>query len=162
VHNLRYNSTERDLLDLLSAVGEIVSVRRLFELSGRFRGMALVQYATQQATEQAITKFNGFDFKGRRLWVEYTTQTEDPPPRRRARSPLRYRQGKPYPFTPTPPPPPPPYGAPPPYAYPAYPYDPATYYQEAYRAYYQQGIYGVQTPPPQPKPPDTGNSFRPY
>jgi RNA recognition motif-containing protein len=163
VHNLPYNSTEQDLLDLLSAAGEIVSVRRLFEFSGRFRGMALVQYATQEATEHAITQFNGFDFKGRRLWVEYTTQTDGPPPRKRGRSPPRYRQDGPYPVKAPPAPPlPPPYAALPPYGYPVYPYDPSTYYRDAYQLYYQQAVYGAQPPPPQGKPPDADSSFRPY
>jgi RNA recognition motif-containing protein len=159
VHNLPYNSTEQDLLDLLSPIGEIVSLRRLFEFSGRFRGMALVQYATQEATEQAIMKFNGFDFKGRRLWVEYPSQTDGLPPRKRSRSPPRFRQDNPYLFTP---PPLPPYGAPPPYGYPAYPYDPAAYYEDAYRAYYQQFVYGAQPQPPQGNPSDADNSVRPY
>jgi hypothetical protein len=65
---------ERDLLDLLSPVGEIVSVRRLVEFSGRFRGMVWCSCARQDATEQAITKFNGFVFKSRPLWVEYRTK----------------------------------------------------------------------------------------
>jgi RNA recognition motif-containing protein len=77
VNNFPYTSQEEELRELFSQVGEIRDLHVLYDVAGRVRGMALIQYGTKEAADLAINRFNGHIFKGRPLNVEYSTQKVD-------------------------------------------------------------------------------------
>jgi len=80
VGNLPYNTTEHQLQAVLGAAGEIVNVAiPVDRATGRPRGFAFVEFASEEIAQQAITKFDGQDFEGRPLRVN---MAEDRPPRR--------------------------------------------------------------------------------
>lgn len=68
--NLPYNTTEQQLQSVLGAVGDIVNVAiPVDRATGRPRGFAFVEYASEEQAAQAISKFDGQDFEGRPLRV---------------------------------------------------------------------------------------------
>lgn len=78
--NLPYNTTEQQLQSVLGAVGDIVNVAiPVDRATGRPRGFAFVEFASEEQAVQAISKFDGQDFEGRPLRVN---MAEDRPPRR--------------------------------------------------------------------------------
>ncbi len=85
---MSFKTTKEELTELLSQVGTIVDVHIPTDReSGRPRGFAFVRFSTDDEAAEAIRRFNGFEFAGRRLNVN---QAEDrprrtdgvPPPRR--------------------------------------------------------------------------------
>lgn len=87
VNNFPYNSREEEVRSFFSQVGEIVFLKLLTTPNGSLRGQAILQYSTQRAGEEAIRRFNGAEFNGRKLNVEYSRQNDPPPPRARRLSP---------------------------------------------------------------------------
>ena len=70
VGNLLYEVTESDLEELFSQVGEVVEVRVIrFKDTGRSRGFAFVEMKDESQAEKAIERFDGKDFKGRKMVV---------------------------------------------------------------------------------------------
>ena len=69
VGNLSYRTTEEELANLFSEVGEVVSVAIVTDReTGRSRGFAFVEME-QDAATQAIERFNGHELNGRNLNV---------------------------------------------------------------------------------------------
>ncbi len=71
VGNLPYSTSEQDLHDLFSGTGHEVAEAKLVmdRESGRPRGFAFVEMATDAGAENAISNLNGKDFQGRTLTV---------------------------------------------------------------------------------------------
>jgi RNA recognition motif-containing protein len=79
VGNLPYNTTQNQLQSFLAAVGDVVNVAiPIDRASGRPRGFAFVEFASEEQAAQAISKFDGQDFEGRPLRVN---MAEDRPRR---------------------------------------------------------------------------------
>ncbi len=80
VGNLDFQTTSEDLKALFSQAGEVVSVSVPTDrLTGRPRGFAFVEYATDEQAEAAIGRFNGYELSGRALRVNEAG--EKPAPR---------------------------------------------------------------------------------
>jgi cold-inducible RNA-binding protein len=70
VGNLPYTTTEQDLQDLFASAGTVESVNLMRDMAtGRARGFAFVEMATDEDAQQAITQLNERDFGGRNLTV---------------------------------------------------------------------------------------------
>jgi RNA recognition motif-containing protein len=70
VGNVNYETTQADLETLFSEVGQISEVfLPVDRTTGRPRGFAFVTFVESDAAKRAIEKFEGFEFKGRRLHV---------------------------------------------------------------------------------------------
>ena len=84
---MSFRTTKEELTELLSAVGTIVDVHIPTDReSGRPRGFAFVRFSTDDEAAEAIKRFNGFEFAGRRLNVneaeDRPRRTDGPGPRR--------------------------------------------------------------------------------
>ena len=90
VGNLAFQSTKEELQALLSAAGTIRDVYLPSDrATGRPRGFAFVEYATDEEAQAAIEQFNDYEFAGRKLRVN---SADDRP---RARSPRAPRSFEP-------------------------------------------------------------------
>ena len=70
VGNLPYSVTEQDLQDLFAAAGTVESVNVMRDMAtGRARGFAFVEMASDEEAQQAISQLNAHDFGGRSLTV---------------------------------------------------------------------------------------------
>ncbi len=70
VGNLSYDSTEQQLRDLFSQVGEISSVALISDrTTGQSKGFGFVEMATDEAAQEAISRFNGYSLDGREIIV---------------------------------------------------------------------------------------------
>jgi RNA recognition motif-containing protein len=70
VGNLPYETNEADLESLFAQAGAVESVNVIRDReTGRARGFAFVEMATDEAAQQAVTQFNEREFGGRRLTV---------------------------------------------------------------------------------------------
>jgi len=70
VGNLSYSTTEADLRDAFAAAGEVAEVKVVLDRdTGRPRGFAFVEMATDAAAQSAIESFNGKDLQGRTIAV---------------------------------------------------------------------------------------------
>ena len=79
VGNLSYDTTESKLQEMFAAHGEVASVSVVTDRrTGRPRGFAFVEMATNEAAQAAIVALNGQEVDGRQLNV-----AEARPPRQR-------------------------------------------------------------------------------
>jgi cold-inducible RNA-binding protein len=70
VGNLDFNTTRDEVQSLFSQAGEVRDVFLPTDReSGRPRGFAFVEFATDEAAASAIEKFNGYELGGRALRV---------------------------------------------------------------------------------------------
>jgi RNA recognition motif-containing protein len=70
VGNLPFQTSEDDLQQLFAQAGPVESVRVMRDqATGRARGFAFVEMATDDAARTAIDKFNQTDFGGRAIAV---------------------------------------------------------------------------------------------
>jgi cold-inducible RNA-binding protein len=70
VGNMSYDTTQEQLQTLFEAHGEVTSVNVITDrYSGRPRGFAFVEMATEQAANAAIAALNGQEVDGRTLTV---------------------------------------------------------------------------------------------
>ncbi len=70
VGNLPYSIGEGELQDLFSKAGNVESVRVMRDMAtGRARGFAFVEMATDEEAQKAISEFNEYDLGGRALAV---------------------------------------------------------------------------------------------
>jgi cold-inducible RNA-binding protein len=70
VGNLPYNTTEQDLQSLFAGAGSVDSVNVVRDMAtGRARGFAFVEMASDEEARQAISQLNDRDFGGRNLTV---------------------------------------------------------------------------------------------
>jgi len=70
VGGISYSTTEDALHGLFTQAGNVDSVKVITDRdTGRSKGFAFVEMATDSAAQDAISKFNGTEFDGRRLTV---------------------------------------------------------------------------------------------
>jgi cold-inducible RNA-binding protein len=70
VGNLSYDAGEADIQDLFATAGAVETVSVMRDMAtGRARGFAFVEMATDDEAQNAITQLNGQSFKGRNLTV---------------------------------------------------------------------------------------------
>ena len=70
VGNLPYTTNEQDLQDLFATAGTVDSINVMRDMAtGRARGFAFVEMATDEEAQQAITLLNEREFGGRNLTV---------------------------------------------------------------------------------------------
>ncbi|MEI6378449.1 MAG: RNA-binding protein [Candidatus Falkowbacteria bacterium] len=92
VGNLSYGTTDGDLTDLFSQIGEVVSAVIIKDkFSGRSKGFGFVEMSDENA-DTAIAELNGKDFDGRALNISEAKPLEKKPqaPRRDNDSFRRY------------------------------------------------------------------------
>lgn len=92
VGNLSFSATEEELKQLFSEAGPVVKARiGMDRETGKSRGFAFVEFATDEACAAAIEKLNGHDLGGRRLRVN--DADDKPPPRAAGGPPGGFRSG---------------------------------------------------------------------
>ena len=70
VGNLAYSVTSDSLSNLFAAQGTVESARVITDRdTGRSKGFAFVEMASDQEAEGCISEFNGRDFEGRQMAV---------------------------------------------------------------------------------------------
>ena len=70
IGNLSYNVDDQSLSDLFAQYGEVESARIITDRdSGRSKGFAFVEMASDSQASTAIEKLNGTDFSGRAINV---------------------------------------------------------------------------------------------
>lgn len=70
VGNLPYSATEEQLTELFSKAGKVDSVRVMRDMAtGRARGFAFVEMATDEEAQKAATQFDQYSLGGRALTV---------------------------------------------------------------------------------------------
>ena len=80
VGNLTFTATENDLQDHFAQAGVVVSVNIMQDrMTGRSRGFAFIEMASQEDAEKAIQMFHSKDFQGRALTVNEARPREDRP-----------------------------------------------------------------------------------
>ena len=81
VGNLPYRIEETELQELFGQAGTVESVRVMRDVeTGRARGFAFVEMASEEEAERAASQFNQFSMEGRKL----TVNEARPMPERRA------------------------------------------------------------------------------
>lgn len=71
VGNLSYNTTEATLRSLFAEFGEIQSINVITDRdTGRPKGFAFVEMATEEAAQQAISALNGKEVDQREIKVD--------------------------------------------------------------------------------------------
>jgi cold-inducible RNA-binding protein len=70
VGNLPYDTAEQDLQTLFTGAGTVESVNVIRDMAtGRARGFAFVEMASDEDAKAAISTFNNYDLGGRNLMV---------------------------------------------------------------------------------------------
>ena len=70
VGNLPYKATDEELLALFTKAGTVESARVMRDMAtGRARGFAFVEMATDEEAQKAITEFHQYQMDGRALVV---------------------------------------------------------------------------------------------
>ena len=70
VGNLSYSTTQKALEELFRQVGEVVSARIIMDkATGRSRGFAFVEMASDELAQKAIADLNGASLDGRQIAV---------------------------------------------------------------------------------------------
>lgn len=80
VRNLSFKCVDDDLKELFTQYGEVTSVHIATDRdTGRARGFAFVEMATQQQAEAALRALDGTEFSGRSLHVAMSEPREKRP-----------------------------------------------------------------------------------
>ncbi len=70
VGNIAFTVTEQQLSELFSQYGEVVDLKLILDrATGRSKGIAFVEYSTEEMAQAAIEATNGMEFEGRALNV---------------------------------------------------------------------------------------------
>jgi cold-inducible RNA-binding protein len=78
VGNLSYDSTEAQIRELFAQVGEITEINMITDReTGRPKGFAFVQMASDEAAQDAIRRFNGHSLDNRALTVNEARPREE-------------------------------------------------------------------------------------
>ncbi len=78
VGNLTYSATSAQLEELFSQVGKIASLNLITDkFSGQSKGFAFVELSTDAEADEAIKKFNNFEFDGRKMVVNEARPQEN-------------------------------------------------------------------------------------
>jgi len=80
VGNLSFNATDAELQELFGAHGEVVSAQVIMDReTGRSKGFAFIEMATDAAAQAAIDALNGQQHGGRKLTVNEAKPRESRP-----------------------------------------------------------------------------------
>jgi cold-inducible RNA-binding protein len=83
VGNLAYQTIENDLQEYFSQAGQVTSVNLMLDkFTGKSRGFAFVEFASDADAQKAVDAFHGKDFQGRALTVNIARPREERAPRR--------------------------------------------------------------------------------
>jgi RNA recognition motif-containing protein len=78
VGNLAYSTTEEQVRALFAQVGEVESVQLITDReTGRAKGFGFVEMATEDASREAIKRFNGYTLDNRSLTVNEARPREE-------------------------------------------------------------------------------------
>lgn len=78
VGNLPYSATQEQLDDLFSQVGEVAEVTIINDReTGRSKGFGFVEMASEEDAQEAIRRFNGYNFSNRTLTVNEARPREE-------------------------------------------------------------------------------------
>ena len=82
VGNLPYQTTDSDLQEHFSPAGVVSSVNVMMDkFTGKSRGFAFVEMASDEEAGKAVEMFHNKEFQGRALTVNIARPREDRPPR---------------------------------------------------------------------------------
>lgn len=85
VGNLPYKTTEQELTEHFGQVGAVTQVQFIMDkVTNRPRGFGFVVMENREEGEEAIRKFHGSEYGGRKLTVNEARPMESRPPRRPA------------------------------------------------------------------------------
>src|SRR3990172_6770099 len=77
VGSLPYSVTSAQLEELFTQVGKITSLNLITDkFSGTSKGFAFVEFTTDAEADEAIKKFNNFEFEGRKMVVNVARPQE--------------------------------------------------------------------------------------
>jgi RNA recognition motif-containing protein len=80
VGNLPYNTSEDDLRDLFSPIGEISDIALITDrYTGQSKGFAFVEMPNDDAAADAISRLNGYTLGARQIVVNEARPREDRP-----------------------------------------------------------------------------------
>jgi RNA recognition motif-containing protein len=80
VGNLPFTTTENDLQDYFAQAGSVIAVNIMQDrATGRSRGFAFIEMASQEDATKAIGMFHQKDFQGRQLTVNEARPREERP-----------------------------------------------------------------------------------
>jgi len=78
VGNLNYQTTDQELQDLFSEIGNVANVQVMIDRqTGQSRGFGFVEMATEDEAQQAIAAINGRTLGGRSLKVNESRPREE-------------------------------------------------------------------------------------
>ena len=78
VGNLAYSSTEDAVRELFAQAGEVTNVTIIVDReTGRSKGFGFVEMADDTGFQEALRRFNGFQFENRRLTVNEARPREE-------------------------------------------------------------------------------------
>ena len=78
VGNLAYSTTEEQIRELFSQVGEVDSVALITDReTGRAKGFGFVEMNTEEGSQEAIKRFNGYTLDNRTLTVNEARPREE-------------------------------------------------------------------------------------
>jgi cold-inducible RNA-binding protein len=78
VGNLSYDTTEEQVRELFSQAGEITEVALITDReTGRPKGFGFVEMATEEGSQEAIRRFNGYTLGNRTLTVNEARPREE-------------------------------------------------------------------------------------
>jgi len=78
VGSLPYSATSAQLEELFTQVGKITSLNLITDkFTGSSKGFAFVEFTTDKEADEAIKKFNNFEFEGRKMVVNVARPLED-------------------------------------------------------------------------------------
>lgn len=82
VGGVSYGTTEDSLRDAFAQAGNVVSAKIIIDkMTGRSRGFAFVEMATEDEAQKAIALWNGKELDGRTLTVNEARPLEERAPR---------------------------------------------------------------------------------
>lgn len=76
VKNLPWSTSNEDLVELFQTTGTVQEAEVLWE-NGRSKGNGVVQFSTLEEAENAIAKFQGYQYGGRPLGLAYNARFKD-------------------------------------------------------------------------------------
>lgn len=80
VGNLSFDTMEADIAEYFAQAGQVVSCDLITDrFTGKSRGFAFVEMASQEEADKAIADFNGKDLDGRPLRVNEARPREERP-----------------------------------------------------------------------------------
>ncbi|MCC7207041.1 MAG: RNA-binding protein [Anaerolineae bacterium] len=78
VGNLSFETTEAKVRELFSQVGEVESVALITDReTGRMKGFGFVEMGSEEASREAIKRFNGYSLDNRELTVNEARPREE-------------------------------------------------------------------------------------